>query len=66
MPRAKLTSFNAARRALSDGVSNITINEINETFRFLKPIKEGFMRYSIERFALRLVPRAKPIAFDSV
>ena len=38
VPRAKVTSFDAVRRALSDGVSNIVINKTNETFRFLKPI----------------------------
>ena len=42
VPRAKFTSIDAGRRALSDGVSNIMINKINETLRFLKHIKKRF------------------------
>ena len=42
MPRVKVTSFDAVRRALSNGAFNIVINQTNETFRYLKPIKSGF------------------------
>ena len=42
VPLAKLISFDAVWRALSNGVFKIVITQTNETFRSLKPIKIGF------------------------